>query len=61
MPWWSSIKTIRQRGEDWQGAFDRLNTELTTRFASRKANIGQKASDNTQEAYHAPQTDRAAE
>lgn len=27
-PWWKSVKTIRQEGDDWQGVFDRLRLDL---------------------------------
>lgn len=33
MPWWSSVKLIRQKGDDWAGVFDRLNQELESRYA----------------------------
>lgn len=33
MPWWKSVKTIHQEGDDWQGVFDRLKKELEARYA----------------------------
>jgi hypothetical protein len=33
MPWWSSVKLIRQKGDDWKTVFDRLNQELESRYA----------------------------
>lgn len=28
VPWWKSVKAIRQQGDDWSGAFDRLLAEM---------------------------------
>ncbi len=33
-PWWQSIKSIRQRGTDWDDVFVRLNAELENRYAA---------------------------
>jgi hypothetical protein len=33
MPWWSSVKLIRQK-DDWTGVFDKLNQELEARYAA---------------------------
>lgn len=35
MPWWKSIKCIRQRGTDWADVFVRLNAELESRFETQ--------------------------
>lgn len=35
MPWWASVKLIRQRENDWNDVFVRLNRELETRYATQ--------------------------
>lgn len=34
MPWWKSIKVIRQEKDDWQGVFTRAVRELESRYAT---------------------------
>lgn len=34
MPWWKSLKLIRQKGDDWADVFVRLNQELEARHAT---------------------------
>lgn len=36
VPWWKSVKAIRQRDDDWEGVFDRLLAELGEKPSERK-------------------------
>jgi Tfp pilus assembly protein PilF len=36
VPWWKSVKAIRQRDDDWDGVFDRLLRELGEQPSARK-------------------------
>lgn len=36
VPWWKSVKAIRQRGDDWSDVFDRLRAELGEKPSAAK-------------------------